>query len=69
MVLQSIDVTGRRAIDIAHTMAPRMGYVESQSVAPNWLSPHTNHRQLLAILEKMESGFEIDKKVIDAVTQ
>jgi hypothetical protein len=39
-----------------------MGYVESQSLAPDWLSPHTNHRQLLAILEKMEAGFEIDKK-------
>jgi len=51
---------GRRVIDIAHTMAPRMGYLEDQSAAPEWLSPHTDHRKLLMLLEKMEAGFEID---------
>ena len=57
------DVEGRRAIDIAKTMAPRMGYVEARSIAPQWLSPHTDHRKLLALLEKMDTGFEIDRQV------
>ena len=58
---------GRRVIDIAHTMAPRMGYLEDQSAAPEWLSPHTDHRKLLMLLEKMEAGFEIDAQVAQFV--
>ena len=61
--IQLKDSEGRRAIDIAHRMAPRMGYVESKSVVPQWLSPHTDHRKLLMLLEKMEKGFVIDAQV------
>ena len=58
------DKGGRRAIDIAHTMAPRMGYMEDKSIAPHWLSPHSDHHSLILLLEKMETGFEVDPKVI-----
>eukprot|EP00658_Telonema_sp_P-2_P044505 TRINITY_DN3240_c0_g1_i10.p1 TRINITY_DN3240_c0_g1~~TRINITY_DN3240_c0_g1_i10.p1 ORF type:complete len:573 (+),score=101.93 TRINITY_DN3240_c0_g1_i10:235-1953(+) len=58
--IQMRDADQRRPMEIAHTMAPRMGYMEDKSIIPKWLSPHTDHRQLLTLLEKMETGFEID---------